>query len=635
MNARVTQPDSAALRHRRVLWIAAMAWAAGVSGAPLRTDAANAGVCGARRSGPCCAPAGNGSPGCAEVDCCTAVCDLLPACCTLEWDAACAASAQLLCPSCCPATGGCDDGNACTLDSCDTLSGRCVFEPLARGSACEGDGNRCTIEECNGVGTCAVILDRSDRCQQPVPPCEGGEFCNPVNGRCEALPDTPAGVLCDADGDLCTLDECTGLGGCATVDTITCASACPLCRDSCDPRTGACPCVEAAADGPWSSDIWNLEGPLPYPDNLQGIAELGVVIANSIQVILDVSVEIQSLCVLDGAILRRSDPLAGFGDDGHLTIAGPEGIFLENAEMLVADNQIIDCSSGPLTLSSGGSYRADPAAPPLKHATLTAANITIHEGPSAGSLQLRSEMAGHSLGNLVMDGTLADKKGSCTPPDLNVLDGAVLAVAGDLEVIHGATIEYTSSEPLQLGGNFLNHSVFPQWFDWPGAIHMTAGEGSTIVQTFEAAGRDQGRCLTGLAANFALGKLQVGSAAAVLVVDDFDNQQDTQAECEAVYVAILAVDRDAVLETSGCRVYYSQLINLGSIPGLGTDVLPIEPADFNGDCRVNAADLAQLLGAWGACPEPCPPSYPLDLVPNCAVDAADLAMLLGHWGPVN
>ncbi len=58
---------------------------------------------------------------------------------------------------------------------------------------------------------------------------------------------------------------------------------------------------------------------------------------------------------------------------------------------------------------------------------------------------------------------------------------------------------------------------------------------------------------------------------------------------------------------------------------------PIDcPADFNGDGTVGAADLAVLLGSWGACPqdEDCPADFNGDGL----VGAADLAELLGDWG---
>lgn len=62
------------------------------------------------------------------------------------------------------------------------------------------------------------------------------------------------------------------------------------------------------------------------------------------------------------------------------------------------------------------------------------------------------------------------------------------------------------------------------------------------------------------------------------------------------------------------------------------------PADFNFDEIVNAFDLAQLLGAWGPCPELCTPGTPdcscrADFDNSCEVKAFDLAQLLGDWGP--
>jgi hypothetical protein len=48
---------------------------------------------------------------------------------------------------------------------------------------------------------------------------------------------------------------------------------------------------------------------------------------------------------------------------------------------------------------------------------------------------------------------------------------------------------------------------------------------------------------------------------------------------------------------------------------------------LNVDGRVDAYDLAVLLGCWGACDE-----CAADLDGSGAVDGADLALLLGAWG---
>lgn len=54
------------------------------------------------------------------------------------------------------------------------------------------------------------------------------------------------------------------------------------------------------------------------------------------------------------------------------------------------------------------------------------------------------------------------------------------------------------------------------------------------------------------------------------------------------------------------------------------------PGDLDGNGRVDAGDLAIMLGAWGACAD-CE-ACPADLDGNCAVDGSDLATLLGSWG---
>jgi len=68
-----------------------------------------------------------------------------------------------------------------------------------------------------------------------------------------------------------------------------------------------------------------------------------------------------------------------------------------------------------------------------------------------------------------------------------------------------------------------------------------------------------------------------------------------------------------------------------SCPSRGLAVLTVETdallGDLNGDGSVGAADLSILLGAWGACGDPCN----ADLNGDGAVGAADLSVLLGAW----
>lgn len=67
------------------------------------------------------------------------------------------------------------------------------------------------------------------------------------------------------------------------------------------------------------------------------------------------------------------------------------------------------------------------------------------------------------------------------------------------------------------------------------------------------------------------------------------------------------------------QIYTIARIDLGPAPC---------PADLTGNRVVDGADLAALLGAWGACSGSCP----ADLTGDGVVNGADLAAQLGAWG---
>ncbi len=126
----------------------------------------------------------------------------------------------------CTADADCDDGDACTIDTCDG-NGDCQYAPLD----CD-DG-----DVCNGDETCDAI----NGCQAGTPlncddgdACNGDETCDPING-CQA--GTP--LDCD-DGIACTVDSCDPVNGCInTPDDSSCDNG-DVCDgiETCDPVNG-------------------------------------------------------------------------------------------------------------------------------------------------------------------------------------------------------------------------------------------------------------------------------------------------------------------------------------------------------------------------------------------------------------
>ncbi len=106
----------------------------------------------------------------------------------------------------CLADGDCDDGLACTDDTC--AASICVYAP--NDANCPDDG-----QFCNGDEACDAVLD----CFSTGDPCAIGEFCNESTDTCdECLVDGDC-----ADGVNCTNDRCVG-GSCVrSPDDANCA----------------------------------------------------------------------------------------------------------------------------------------------------------------------------------------------------------------------------------------------------------------------------------------------------------------------------------------------------------------------------------------------------------------------------
>jgi hypothetical protein len=166
---------------------------------------------------------------------------------TCSGAAECAAFASCVGGVCKAASDACDDGDPCTIDSCDLVKG-CIHagatgpcddkNPCTAGDACgpagclgtlsgcdclkdadcPDDGNACNgVLRCDSAGACVVAPDS-------VPQCPGGTdcaiaSCDPATGTCQLAP-APAGTSCASD------DPCAEEGTCSGMNCVVSGPGC-------------------------------------------------------------------------------------------------------------------------------------------------------------------------------------------------------------------------------------------------------------------------------------------------------------------------------------------------------------------------------------------------------------------------
>ncbi len=156
----------------------------------------------------------------------------------------------------CVGDADCNDGNACTADSCDVDRGRCVFNPGASGAAC-GDP---ATGACTGADTYDVRAVCQPNNLQPGTGCDDLEQCTQADacdagGQCVGTP-AADGTACNDGNAGTTQDVCQSgacVGGCSAgqevcsgscSDTATDNNNCGACGTSCGSgqacQSGAC-----------------------------------------------------------------------------------------------------------------------------------------------------------------------------------------------------------------------------------------------------------------------------------------------------------------------------------------------------------------------------------------------------------
>lgn len=183
--------------------------------------------------------------------------------------------------TCDPATGcvhtpiSCDDGNACTTDTCDPATG-CVYTAVV----CEDDGNPCTDTFCDTTQGC-VTVNNTDSCttdagapgtctdgtcvSNPNPECAGAT-CSTFTPTCSTNPDcvctttSSGGGFCVPGSTLCaTLQACAADGSCP--DGSLCAVNTCCGNPVCVPTSLECPPSASGAAAPQAAAATTPSGP--------------------------------------------------------------------------------------------------------------------------------------------------------------------------------------------------------------------------------------------------------------------------------------------------------------------------------------------------------------------------------------
>ncbi len=201
-------------------------------------------------------------------------------------------------------------------------------------------------------------------------------------------------------------------------------------------------------------------------------------------------------------------------------------------------------------------------------------------------------------------GSDADGSGTCY-----VTDNDLATCNSDVD--NGATI---LTSPVLDAGSGTSFIHYWRWYDNTGAGSGTnPGEDVMVVEVTDDAG-----------ANWV----------------HLETVGPTGAEAEGGWYFQTKRVEDFVSPTSQFQIrFIVSDVNLASIIEAGVDGVELVQigctnnpiGDIDGDGIVGINDMLLLLGSWGPCEAPCPPSCAADLVEDCVVGIDDLLLLLANW----
>ncbi len=141
------------------------------------------------------------------------------------------------------AAENCDDGNACTVDSCNPATGACGIGVAPAGTLCRPAAGPCDVAEtCDGVELLCpddVLVPALTVCRPAAGDCDAAEVCTGSSPACPADVLLPSNTVCRASAGPCDAAEtCTGSSVSCPADAFAPPTA--VCR----PSAGACDVAE-------------------------------------------------------------------------------------------------------------------------------------------------------------------------------------------------------------------------------------------------------------------------------------------------------------------------------------------------------------------------------------------------------
>jgi len=317
------------------------------------------------------------------------------------------------------------------------------------------------------------------------------------------------------------------------------------------------------------------------------------------QVVLDESVSLNTLRLHDGTtlqVLGTSTEDLEVEQTGGLQLAS-DGF--TQSVLLVGNGRNIDVSNGLVHIKEGGLFEGESVVTSTALAATTAGQCAGSSTASgnllAGDLLIDTKCGATAPGEMSLSGAMSvdvigdaviDARKGCvacalcpavtssaegviaggeTPPILCMRDMAGVTIGGDLVLLGPAALYHTSTEPLVIGGSFVNESTCPDCVVITGPMVLGSGTAlqtaGTLVQSYEVSTLDAGAAPDSYQLK-TISTMEIASGASIRFEDIFANQPS--GGDEALYVDTLVLRANASVTVSGCTVYYKSLVDEGA-----------------------------------------------------------------------